>query len=135
MLKEFQRDFSALTGILEFTEGYFRDHHLNATHLERVNFAIEELFTNMVKYNTEGQYPIRIDLQTADGSLVVRISDVEVEPFDPTEAPDADTGQSAEERPIGKLGLHLVRRMVDGIAYQYENRTSTVILTKKLENT
>ncbi len=133
MLREFARDFSALDEILQFTESFFHDHGLTEELLQRINFAIEELFTNMVKYNTGGRHPIRIDLQAADGSLVVRISDVEVEPFDPTQAPDADTGQSVEDRPIGKLGLHLVRRMVDGIEYQYENRTSTVILTKHLE--
>ncbi len=133
MLKEFPRDFSALSEIFEFTQAFFEARELDKTHLERINFAIEELFTNMVKYSKDGQRPIRIALDITGGTLVVRISDVEVEPFDPTAAPDVDIDQSVEERPIGKLGLHLVRRMVDGIEYQYENRTSTVILTKKLE--
>lgn len=133
MLKEFPRDFSALSEILAFTEEFFATEGLDRGHLPRINFAIEELFTNMVKYNQDGQHPIRIDLNVSGGALVVRISDIEVEPFDPTTAPDADIGQSVEDRPIGKLGLHLVRRMVDGIEYRYENRTSTVILTKNLE--
>ncbi len=133
MLKKFPREFSALSEIFDFTEEFFACRGLDRTHLQRINFAIEELFTNMVKYNKQGQHPIRIALDAKDGTLEVRISDVDVEPFDPTASPDVDIGQSVEDRPIGKLGLHLIRRMVDGIEYQYENRTSTVILTKKLE--
>jgi serine/threonine-protein kinase RsbW len=133
MLKEFPRDFSSLSLILAFTEEFFAAKGLDQDHVPRINFAIEELFTNMVKYNQDGEHPIRIGLNVSGRALVIRISDVEVEPFDPTTVPDADIGQRVEDRPIGKLGLHLVRRMVDGIEYQYENRTSTVILTKKLE--
>lgn len=133
MLKEFPRDFSALEAIFAFTEEFFAARGLARDHLQRINFAIEELFTNMVKYNKDGQHPIRIDLDVADDTLVVRLSDLEVEPFDPTAAPDADVDLSVEERPIGRLGLHLLRRMVDGVEYRYEDRTSTVILTKKLE--
>lgn len=133
MLKKFPRDVSALSDIFEFIQAFFEARGLDRNHLNRINFAIEELFTNMVKYSKDGQHPIRIGLDVTGGSLVARISDVDVEPFDPTAAPDVNIWQSVEERPIGKLGLHLIRRMVDGIEYRYENRTSTVILTKKLE--
>ena len=64
MLKEFPRDFSALSEIFEFTQAFFEARELDKTHLERINFAIEELFTNMVKYSKDGQRPIRIGPQS-----------------------------------------------------------------------
>ena len=68
MVKEFPRDFSSLSKILAFTEEFFETQGLDDEHLTRVNFAIEELFTNMVKYNQDGQHPICIDLDVSSRS-------------------------------------------------------------------
>jgi anti-sigma regulatory factor (Ser/Thr protein kinase) len=53
-------------------------------------------------------------------------------PFDPTLKEEVDTTLSAEERPIGGLGIHLVRKLMDDISYQYVDNKNVLTLKKKL---
>ena len=87
------------------------------------DFTVEELFTNMVKYATGSASPVRVDLVAVEGGVEVTLVDSDVERFDPTRAPDVDIHAPIEERRPGGLGLHLIRRMVDSIEYQYSDAT------------
>src|SRR5207344_1009820 len=84
-----------------------------------VDFTVEELFTNMVKYSPESDARVRLDIATIDGGVEVALTDYDVEPFDVTRAPDVDTNLPIELRRPGGLGLHLIRRLVDTMAYEY----------------
>jgi anti-sigma regulatory factor (Ser/Thr protein kinase) len=95
--------------------------------------AIEELFTNMVKYNGGGSADIAVTIGRESDRIIVRLVDSDAEPFDITRAAPVDLSAPLEERPVGGLGIHLVRSMVDTIEYSYDNRCSTIILTKNLE--
>ena len=63
--------------------------------------------------------------------LVFTITDSGV-PFDPTQQEDPDMTQSAEERPIGGLGIFLVRQIMDDIRYERKDDKNILTLTKKL---
>ena len=53
-------------------------------------------------------------------------------PFDPTTKEDADTTLSAEDRPIGGLGIYLVRQLMDSMNYERINGKNVLTLRKKL---
>jgi sigma-B regulation protein RsbU (phosphoserine phosphatase) len=53
-------------------------------------------------------------------------------PFDPTAKGDVDTTLSAEERPIGGLGIHLVRQIMDSINYERTDGKNVLTLRKKI---
>lgn len=99
-----------------------------------VNLAIEELFTNMVKYNTKSSEDILIILDGSRDKIVVTLVDIDSEPFDITQSADVDVRAHLDERRVGGLGIHLVRKMVDEINYRYENRQSKITFVKKLES-
>jgi len=109
-----------------------RPRRVDAAIRQDVDFALEELFTNMVKYSTGSKADVRIELTPIEGGIEVTMTDYDVEPFDVTKAPDADVKLPIEERRPGGLGLHLIRRLLDSIEYEYskEHRQSRITFRK-----
>ena len=52
--------------------------------------------------------------------------------FDPTAAPDADTSAALEDRPIGGLGIHLVRTIMDEVEYRRQDGQNVLTMTKHI---
>lgn len=132
----FGRSVDSIPGIFEFTSQFFARGQVDPSLLPAVDLAIEELFTNMVKYGkpSDPHAEVRIDMATVEGGVEVTLTDFDVEPFDVTLAPDADIGLPIAERKPGGLGLHLTRRLVDAWNYEYkkETRESRVTFRKTL---
>ena len=129
--REFPRSLAAVSDLLDWTERFFEAARIPTDHRFGVQLGLEELFTNLVKYGA-GAHPIAIELVRLDSVLLASLTDQDVEPFDPTAAPDADTSLPLDARKPGGLGLHLVRRVVDRVDYTYENRCSRTTLVKRL---
>jgi phosphoserine phosphatase RsbU/P len=132
--KLFQRSNASLEPITAFTEEFFRDEAIDASLRYAVDFTIEELFTNMVKYNAASKSDVQVSLACITNGVEVTLTDYDVDAFDVTAAPDVDTTRPIERRAPGGLGLHLIRRMVDSIDYQYirEQRESRITFRKTL---
>jgi serine/threonine-protein kinase RsbW len=115
---EFVRRLDALAAVVAFTDEALGDVALATERRYIVDFAIEEIFSNMVKYAPEGAPTIRIDIESAAQGVAVSLIDSGVEAFDPVNAPDACVDLPLDERVPGGLGLHLVRRLVDDLRYE-----------------
>jgi serine/threonine-protein kinase RsbW len=98
-----------------------------------VNLAVEELFTNMVKYNRTTQSDIAILVNRRQRDLAVTLIDRGVEPFDVSTPPAVDLRGPLSRRKVGGLGLHLVRKIVDDLVYEYSDGESKVTFLKHLE--
>jgi anti-sigma regulatory factor (Ser/Thr protein kinase) len=129
---KFARSFDSLPAIFGFTAQAFARAGVDPAIRQDVDFALEELFTNMVKYSTGSKADVRIELMPIEGGVEVTMTDYDVEPFDVTKAPDADVKLPIEERRPGGLGLHLIRRLLDSIEYEYskERRQSRITFRK-----
>ncbi len=132
--RSFRRSFGSLQDIFAYTSEFFAGQQVDAGLLPTVDLTVEELFTNMVKYSPTGDAGVRIDMATIAGGVEVTLTDYDVERFDVTQAPDADVNLPIEQRRPGGLGLHLIRRLVDSIGYEYspENRQSRITFRKTL---
>jgi phosphoserine phosphatase RsbU/P len=126
----FERRFDALPALVAFTADAFARLDLDLRMLPTVDLAVEELFTNMVKYAPGSQAPVHVRLDPIDGGVALTLIDHDVEPFDITRAPEVDTARPIDEREPGGLGLHLIRRMTDSVEYAYtpETRQSRITL-------
>ena len=131
--RRFPRDVTALERIHEWVGTFVAANGFPAEAAFDVDLLIEELFTNMVKYNHAGRQEIEIALSAEGAVVTIRIRDFDVDSFDPTRAPEVDPDMPMEERRRGGLGLHFVRRMADSLEYDYTDRNSTVTVTKRLE--
>ena len=132
--KSFPRDVNSLGEIFDFLGAFGSSADLDEAAHFALNFVVEELFTNMVKYNSGSGDRISISVDRADSVLRLELVDVDVEPFDLASVPEVDTAQPLEERQPGGLGIHLVKSLVDKITYEYSNREMRVTAIKSLEH-
>ena len=100
---------------------------------KNVRLAVEEAVVNVIDYaypaGTEGT--ITIEAKANGQRLKFIVSDTGAA-FDPTEALTADTTLSVEERPIGGLGILLVRELMDTINYERIDGRNVLALTLAL---
>lgn len=132
--QEFPRSLAALDAIHAFVAAHLPAVDAGGATGYAVSLALEELFTNMVKYNPVGTGSIRIELAREGGTVACRIIDPDSERFDPTAAVEVDVDRPVAERQPGGLGLQLVRRMVDSLSYDYTGRRSTIGFVKRLSD-
>lgn len=83
-----------------------------------LRLAAEETFTNIVRHGyAGGAGPVSAELVRDHRGAVLTLQD-QAPPFDPRQAPPPDLDSPAEERPVGGLGWHLVRELVDEIHHR-----------------
>lgn len=102
----------------------------------KMSLAIEEAVVNVMDY----AYPVgtmgdvKVEALADDVCLIFSIIDNGI-PFDPTLKGEVDTTLPAEERPIGGLGIHLIRQIMDSIHYERIEDKNILTLRKKLIKT
>ncbi len=98
-----------------------------------VKMVVEELFTNVVNHGGCPGAAVEIAFASAPDRLTVEMADPG-RPFDPlAEAPAPDTESDIEDRPIGGLGVHLVRSMMDEAAYRRDGDLNRLTLVRRRE--
>jgi serine/threonine-protein kinase RsbW len=121
--RRFERRIESLAEMVAFSATALVGQEVDIGLRTAIDFAIEELFTNMLKYSLSGTNPVEIAFECDAGGVAVTLVDTDVEPFDVTAAPDADVELPLAQRRPGGLGLHLVRRLVDELSYEYRPAT------------
>ena len=98
----------------------------------RVNLVLEELILNIINHgHDEGLHEIELTLTSEADAVTIEISD-DGRPFDPvTDVPTPDVSAPLEERPIGGLGIHLVRTMMDELDYRRESGRNHLTLVSR----
>jgi phosphoserine phosphatase len=125
----FKRSLDSLEAISGFVGAMFASHGVDGSLRSPIDFAIEELFTNMVKYGKADAAEVRLILAPIRGGVEATLIDPDSDPFDITKVPDANVDLPIEQREPGGLGIHLVRRMVDSIEYQYREQLRETRIT------
>jgi anti-sigma regulatory factor (Ser/Thr protein kinase) len=131
MKKFFARSFDQIALIVDATDQFFKQQNIDPSLRTSVDLCIEELFVNMVNYNTETQREILLEMEPVNGGIEVSLTDYDVERFDPTTAREVNIDAPLAERTPGGLGVYLVLKMVDSIHYEYSDRQSKIIFQIK----
>ena len=104
-----------------------------------VNLAIDELLTNTISHGYDDDdnesHRVMVLARLEDEAIVVIIVD-DAAPFDPTKAQEPEMAPTLEDDDIGGLGLGLllVNRMMDGVAYRRRAGCNVVTLTKSMKD-
>lgn len=98
-----------------------------------LNVALDELLQNTIAHGFAeqqgGAVTIAVLLET--DRLTVTLTD-DGRPFNPLDAAAPDTARPLEDRPVGGLGIHLVRQLMDDVHYQRQGGRNVVVLVKRL---
>ena len=99
--------------------------------LYKINLALDEIVTNIIKhgYDDQARHEITIAVALEGDDVSVRVAD-DGRAFNPLEVPKPDLTLTLDERPIGGLGIHLVRSMMDGLEYRRENGHNILVMRK-----
>lgn len=119
MRRRFERRLESLAEAVAFADAALAGCDVDAAQRLTIDFAVEELFTNMLKYSRTGANPVEIAFQCDGHTVEVSLVDTDVEPFDVTAAREVDVTLPLEQRRPGGLGLQLTRRLVDDLSYEY----------------
>jgi anti-sigma regulatory factor (Ser/Thr protein kinase) len=100
-----------------------------------VNVALDELLANKLSHGMAdrdaGSAKVEVQVQLDEERLTVTITD-DGPGFDPFGQAEPDTTLSVEEREIGGLGIHLVRKLMDEVSYERRDGKNVVVLVKQL---
>lgn len=107
---------------IEFIEKRLNDYNCPVNLRAKISIAVDELYANIANYaygDEKGFYSVRVDKCTEPKDGVILYFLDHGTPFNPLDAPDPDTTLSADERPEGRLGIFLVKKLMDKVEYQY----------------
>lgn len=98
-----------------------------------LRLVVEEIVVNIVNYaypeGVDGE--LNVGITASDTEITLVFSDGGT-PFDPLAKDDPDTTLGIDERPIGGLGIFLVKQMMDTVTYRYENGCNILTMSKLL---
>ena len=126
-------DIATITQLSEFVETVCEEKGLDMALTMNLNLALEEAVVNVMSYAyPDSQGDVKVDIMIDDQKVVSILTDSGI-PFDPTQKGDVDTTLPAEERPIGGLGIHLVKQIMDKVSYQYVDNQNILTLEKNIK--
>jgi serine/threonine-protein kinase RsbW len=130
MKKKFKLEIKSLDKLFDFITAFVNSVGLDSQLHFQIDLVVEELFSNMVKYDGKINGSMALELRMEKNDLLIVLTDFNVQPYDPTKSKNYDVTQELEKRPIGKIGVHLVTQFVDEIEYKYENNNNIIKLVK-----
>ena len=129
-----KNDIAEISRLAEFVENLGEEFMLTPDLVFNLNLVLEEAVSNVILYAYPKEEHEIITLSAKkDGNMLIFVLTDSGKEFDPTQAPDADITLSAEDRPIGGLGIFLIRQIMNTVEYQRIDGKNVLTLGKELE--
>ena len=123
-----------LYSVLNFIDEKLEEYECSMKAQMQIDIAVEEIFVNIANYAYDKEAPgtaqITIELMQ-DNMLNITFTDSGI-PYDPLAKDDPDVTLNVEERPIGGLGIFMVKKSMDDMQYRYEDGHNILTLIKKI---
>jgi anti-sigma regulatory factor (Ser/Thr protein kinase) len=126
---------SEVPRLADAVEAFGREQGFVEDDIHSVQLLLDEIVINIIKhgYKDDPGHPIDVTLTLAGKLLTIRVED-EARPFNPTTAPAPNLDLPIEERPIGGLGVHIVKSLTDSMEYQRVGSRNILTMTKTLQS-
>ena len=132
-----------LDRVTGFLEEFLEHTDVSVAILMKISVALEEMFVNVANYAYTNT-----DVPEEDRKVTVRLEDVKVsgadgikitltdrgKPYDPLAKADPDTTQTIEDRPIGGMGILIVKKSMDAVNYEYKDGKNILTIKKNFDS-
>ena len=134
MKKKFNATMDELNNVLKFIGDGIKDIK-DSKLLKKFNLVVEEIFVNIVSYaysDSDTNNTVTISIKDNDDKTIITFID-SGKHFNPLIKDDPDLSLSVDERPIGGLGIYLVKKMMDNVEYEYKDNKNILTIEKRHE--
>jgi len=128
-----KNQIAELNRVVEYLDELGEEWDLAVSLIFSLNLVLEEALTNVILYGLDSQteHIIEIDFKKSDDQLFISLIDDGIA-YDPTQKADPDLTLSAEDRPIGGLGIFLIKKIMDQVEYSRKENKNYLMLTKNI---
>lgn len=126
-------ELAELARFVELIDAHGEAHGWSHQWMFNLNLVLDELITNVISYGYDDSatHEIHITLTEGKDSLVTVVED-DGRAFDPFhDAPEPDLSLDLPDRPIGGLGVHLVKALIDQVSYERRDDRNCVTLLQQ----
>lgn len=120
--------------VTDFVDKILEEHSCDMKAKIQIDIAIDEILGNISQYayeSDDGDVSVSIQLEETPKRAIITFEDTGV-PYNPITTEEPDTTLSAEERQIGGLGIFMVKKSMDDMAYEYKNNCNILRITKNI---
>jgi serine/threonine-protein kinase RsbW len=114
-------------------ERFGAEQRLSDDDMMAINLVLDELITNIIDYgyDDDAEHEIRVTMEVEGGTLTIEVED-DARLFDPLKATPPDLSLPLEERPVGGLGIHIVRSLMDAVEHQRRDGRNILTMRKTI---
>lgn len=118
--------------VTQFVDAELNVHGCSERARLQIDMAIDEIFGNIAQYAYAGEKgSVTVQIDVKDGAAVITFLDEGI-CFNPLLAEEPDVSLDAAERSIGGLGIFLVKKTMDSLAYERRSGKNVLTLTKHI---
>jgi serine/threonine-protein kinase RsbW len=120
--------------IVDFVNDKLEKMNCTPKAMAQIDVAIDEIASNIAYYaykDSIGFMFVVIEELDDDGNVMMRFEDGGM-PYNPLEREDPDISKNVEDREVGGLGIHIVKKTMDDVKYVYRNGRNILVLFKKI---
>lgn len=129
-------DLAEISRLAEAVEAFCGPLEPSAKDVLSLHLALEEVVTNVINHGyTDGHaHVFTVDLLMEDRRVTAVVTD-DAPPYDPLAREEVDVSLPLEQRPIGGLGVHLVKKLMDSVCYERRDGKNILTLVRTLPST
>ena len=119
--------------VRKFFDDYSKKNKLTEKTVHDIQMALDELLTNIVNYGYEDSDEHKIDVRFGINDDAVRVEIIDdSKPYNILEQENPDISLSVEDKPIGGLGIFLIKKLMSNVDYYTKEGKNHLVMTKEL---
>lgn len=126
-------DRANLSKLQQALERFGQQHGIPVKAVNQLQVVLDELGSNIIKYawSDGGRHELSVSFGVSDGAITLEIDD-DGAAFNPLDAPAPKPLRPGDRPRPGGVGLHMVRQLVDAMAYARIGATNRITITKRV---